>query len=246
MPDPRTLLVALAHPDDELGSAGTILAQRALGDRVVILWLTRGEMTDALGEASVTDVARLRTEQGRAAGELLGAEILFLDFPDAALDATPEAARRVASVIADVRPDGVLTWGDAWVRGMRHPDHRACGRIVRDAITLARIKRIVEPVEPHRGETPLFTYRGLHSGLPAVVVDVEPYLGPVLELGRFYEERIGFGHPEWLEVRLAEVGRRWGLRYAEEFDAWETEPGVVRALLPAEQAGPARPLDRDS
>lgn len=49
MSDPRTLLVALAHPDDELGAAGTILAQRALGDRVVILWLTLGEMTEALG-----------------------------------------------------------------------------------------------------------------------------------------------------------------------------------------------------
>ncbi len=50
----------------------------------------------------------------------------------------------------------------------------ACGRIVRDAITLARIKRVVEPAPPHRAEAPLFTYRGLHSGLPAVVVDVEP------------------------------------------------------------------------
>ncbi len=246
MPDPRTLLVALAHPDDELGAAGSILAQRALADRVVILWLTRGEMTEALGEASAADVARLRTEQGREAGELLGAETFFLDFPDAALEATPEAARQVASVIAEVRPDGIVTWGDAWVRGMRHPDHQACGRIVRDAITLARIKRVVEPAPPHRAEAPLFTYRGLHSGLPAVVVDVEPYVDSVLELGRFYREQVGFGHPEWLEARLAEVGRRWGLRYAEEFDAWETKPGVVRALLPAEQAGPARPPDRAS
>ncbi len=65
MPDPRTLLVALAHPDDELGAAGTILAQRALGDRVVILWLTRGEMTEALGDASPADVARLRMPRWR-------------------------------------------------------------------------------------------------------------------------------------------------------------------------------------
>lgn len=76
------------------------------------------------------------------------------------------------------------------------------------------------------------------------MVDVEPYVDPVLELGRFYRGRVGFGHPEWLEARLAEVGRRWDLRYAEEFDAWETEPGVVGALLPAEPAGPARPPER--
>jgi LmbE family N-acetylglucosaminyl deacetylase len=246
VPDSRTLLVALAHPDDEIGAAGSILAQRALGDRVVILWLTRGEMTEALGEVSAADVARLRMEQGRAAAELLGAEPRFLDFPDAALEATPEAARRVASVIADVQPDGVLTWGDAWIRGMRHPDHQACARIVRDAITLARIKKVVEPAIPHRAATPLFTYRGFHSCLPAVVVDVEPYVESVMELGRFYRDRVGFGHPEWLEARLAEVGGRWGLRYGEEFDAWETAPGVVGALLPAEHAGPARPPDRVS
>lgn len=244
MPDPRTLLVALAHPDDELGAAGTILAHRALGDRVVILWLTRGEMTEALGDVSAAEVARLRTEQGREAGEMLGVETLFLDFPDAALEATPEAARRVASSIVEVRPDAVITWGDAWVRGMRHPDHQACGRIVRDAITLARIKKIVAPACPHRSEVPVFTYRGLHSRLPAVVVDVEPYVDSVLELGRFYKERVGFGHPEWLEARLAEAGRRWGLRYAEEFDAWETEGGVVGALLPAEPSGPSRPPAR--
>lgn len=244
MPDPRTLLVVLAHPDDELGAAGSILAQRATGDRVVILWLTRGEMTEALGGISTAEVAGLRTEQGREAGELLGAETLFLDFPDTGLEATREAARRVATVIADVRPDGVVTWGDAWVRGMRHPDHQACGQIVRDAITLARIRKVVEPAPPHRAAVPLFTYRGLHSSLPPVVVDVEPYVDSVLELGRFYEERVGFGHPDWLRSRLSEVGRRWGLRYAEEFDAWETRPGVVGALLPAEPAGPSRPPER--
>ena len=29
--------------------AGTILAQRARGDRVILVWLTRGEMTEAFG-----------------------------------------------------------------------------------------------------------------------------------------------------------------------------------------------------
>lgn len=245
MSEPRTLLVAVAHPDDEIGAAGSILAQRARGDRVVILWLTRGEMTDALGDIPTEEVAKARTEQGREAGELLGAETIFLDFPDTQLEATREAARRVAAVMVRVRPDAVVTWGEAWIRGMRHPDHQACGRIVRDAITLARIGRVVRPAEPHRAAAPVFTFRGHHSTLPAVVVDVEPYLEGVLELGRFYQERVGFGHPGWLKARLAETGRRWGLRYAESFDAWETEPGVVSTLLPAAPAGPARPPERD-
>ena len=43
-----------------------------------------------------------------------------------------------------------------------------------------------------------------------------------------------FGDPEWMEHRLGDAGARWGCRYAEELDAWETEAGrLVPSLLPA-------------
>jgi N-acetylglucosamine malate deacetylase 1 len=229
----QTLLVGLAHPDDEVGAAGTILAQRARGDRVVVVWLTRGEMTEAFGARSEAEVSRIREEHGRLAGEILDCETRFLDFRDTWVEHTPEAARRVAAIIAEVKPDAVLTWGDAWGRGMRHPDHQASGKIFRDAITIARIAKAVAPLEPHRRAAPVFTYRGAHSTLPAVAVDVEPYLERIHALGRFYLERIGFGDAGWIDRRLREAGRPYGLRYAEVFDAWETEGGVVPALLPA-------------
>lgn len=242
----RTLLVALAHPDDELGAAGTILTQRARGDRVVVLWLTLGEMTEALGPVPEEEIIQRRREMGERAGEILGAETRFLDFPDTAVEATPAAARRVAEVIADVEPDGVITFGRAWVRGFRHPDHQATGRIVRDAVTLARIRRVVEPLEPHRGFVPVFTYRDVHSRLPPVAVDVEPHMDRLLELARLYSEGIGFGDPGWVKSRLRTLGDRHGLEYAEEFEAWETEPGVVESLLPAEPApSPEHPDDLD-
>ena len=233
---PRTLLVGLAHPDDEVGAAGTILAQRARGDRVVIVWLTRGEMTEAFGPLPTEEVARQREEQGHRAGEILGAETRFLDYQDTRIAATPEVAAEVAKVIAEVQPDAVLTWGEGWARGMRHPDHQACGKIFRDAVTLARIAKVVAPLPPHRPFAPVFTYRGIHSALPAVAVDVEPYMDGIREIARFYFERIRFGDPQWIEQRLSSTGARWGLRYAEVFDAWETKPGVVTTLLPAEPA----------
>ncbi|MFQ5890482.1 MAG: PIG-L deacetylase family protein [Gemmatimonadota bacterium] len=232
-----TLLVALAHPDDEVGTVAAILAQRARGDRVVLLWLTRGEMTAAFGPLRGEEIIRRRMEHGRQAGEILGIETRFLDFPDTRLVASPEAAARVARVIAEIRPDGVLTWGEAWQRGMRHPDHQACGQIVRDAVTLARIKRVVEPLEPHRGFVPVFTYRGLYSRLPCVAVDAAPHREKIRELGRFYMGELEFGDPDWLDERLRRIGERWGLEYAEEFDAWETEPGLVPSLLPATPVG---------
>jgi LmbE family N-acetylglucosaminyl deacetylase len=240
----QTLLVGLAHPDDELGVAGSIAAQVARGDRVVVVWLTRGEMTEAFGAVPQQEVSRLREEHGRQAGELLGCETRFLDFEDTRLEATPDSARRVAELICEVRPDAVLTWGDSWGRGMRHPDHQACGKIFRDAITLARIAKVVAPATPHRAPAPVFTLRGAFSPLPALVVDVEPHLATIHALARFYFERIGFGSPEWVDRRLRAAAEPYGLRYAEAFDAWETRGGVAGALLPAEpddQAEPAHP-----
>lgn len=228
----QTLLIALAHPDDEVGVAGTILAQRARGDRVVVLWLTRGEMTEAFGPISEAEVAHRRVEQGQRAGEILGVETRFLDFRDTYLTATPEAAARVARLIAEIEPDGIVTWGEAWVRGMRHPDHQACGKIVRDAVTVARIAKRVAPATPYREPVPIFTLRDVHSTLPAVAVDVGPHLDGIRALAGFYFNEIGFGDPAWIEQRLATAGEPWGLEYAEVFDTWETEPGPVTALLP--------------
>jgi N-acetylglucosamine malate deacetylase 1 len=230
----QTLLVGLAHPDDEVGCAGAILAQRARGDRVVILWLTRGEKTEAFGPIPEAEVARRRIEQGERAASILGAEARFLEFPDTGLLPTPEAAKEVAREIAEIRPDGLLTWGDGWTRGMRHPDHQACGKIFRDAVTISRIAKTVAPRAPHRAAVPVFTIRDIHSQLPVVAVDVEPHLDGIRELGRFYHESIGFGHPDWLVRRLARAGEARGLHFAEEFDAWETVPGRVSSLLPAE------------
>jgi LmbE family N-acetylglucosaminyl deacetylase len=230
----ETLLVGLAHPDDEVGAAGAIQAQLARGDRVVIVWLTRGEMTEAFGPVPPEEVARRRTEQGRRAGEILGAETRFLEFPDTGLVASRESAVEVARVLCEIRPTGLLTWGDAWTRGMRHPDHQAAGRIFRDAVTLARIAKVVAPLEPLRSAVPVFTMRDVHSTLPAVGLDVGPYLERIEELARFYLRGVGFGDPAWLRDRLRQRGRAWGVAYAEEFDAWETEADrLVRSLLPA-------------
>lgn len=230
----RTLLVVLAHPDDELSCAGTMLAQAARGDRVVLVWLTRGEMTGAFGPLPVEAVARRREEQGAEAARLLGVEHRFLDLPDTGLRGSPEEAARVARLIAEVRPDGMLTWGDGWVRGTRHPDHQASGKVARDAITLARIARAVEPLSAHRAFCPVFTLRDAHSALPAVAVDVSAHVERIRALGAFYHAGIGFGEAAWLEHRLRDAGRPFGLAHAEVFDAWETRPGTVGALLPAD------------
>jgi len=95
----------------------------------------------------------------------------------------------------------------------------------------------------------VFTFRGSYSQLPAVVVDVAPYVDRIHELARFYFERIGFGNPDWIDRRLRVAAEAHGLRHAEVWDAWETRGGVVQSLLPASSEGlpgepvhPSRPI----
>ena len=71
-----------------------------------------------------------------------------------------------------------------------------------------------------------------HPALTAVAIDAEPYLDKIFELGQLYYDALQFPHRDWLEERLKIIGSRWGLKYAEEFDAWETPGGIVDALLP--------------
>lgn len=227
----KTILVALTHPDDELGCAGTIARHTDRGDRVVLVWLTKGGMTEALGDLPVAEVEARRMEHGAEAARILGCEYRFLDLPDTAVEVTRAAVVEVAKLIAEVRPDAVLTWGDAWVRGLRHPDHQNTGRIVRDAVTLARLSRVVAPLSPHRSPAPVFTLRDVHSTLPPRAVDVTPVVDRIEAIARHYREEIGWPAAEWLRDKLESGGMEWGVGLAEVFDAWETAPGLGEGLI---------------
>ena len=206
-------------------------AHRAQGVRVVLLFLTRGEMTEALGPLSPEEVGAARIAHAHHVAGLLDCEVEHMDFPDTRIERSAAAIHRVAKVIAQIKPDAVITWGDAWIRGMRHPDHETTGEIVRSAVTVARMKRAVAPVEPHRDVAPLFTLRDRHSQLPCAAIDVSAHVDQVMEVARFYHTQVGWPDEAWLRDRLQQAGRRWGVAAAEEFDAWESVPGLRHSLL---------------
>jgi LmbE family N-acetylglucosaminyl deacetylase len=227
----KTLLAIFSHPDDEIGCAATLAAHSASGHRVIVAFLTHGEMTESLGPLPAEKVAQLRREHALEAGRILGCEIRFLNYQDTRVEVTPQANYDVAQLIAELKPDAVLTWGDAWIRGMRHPDHQATGTIVRNAITLSRIARVVAPFEPHRNAAPVFTIRDRNSTLPAIAIDVSNHFRKALELGAFYRERVGWPPEEWHRNRLAIAGQEWGVAAAEVFDAYESEGGLYTTLF---------------
>ncbi|MEJ2861223.1 PIG-L family deacetylase [Actinomycetospora flava] len=126
-----TLLGVWAHPDDETFlSSGLILAARERGDRVVLVTATRGEQgTDDPACWPPERLGRLRERELESALAVLGVdEHRFLGYGDGACAdaAEPLAARRIATVIEEVRPDTIVTFGPDGVTG--HEDHRAVGR----------------------------------------------------------------------------------------------------------------------
>jgi LmbE family N-acetylglucosaminyl deacetylase len=123
-----TVLGVWAHPDDEtyLSSGLMALARRA-GQRVVCVTMTRGEHgTDDPGRWPPERLARTRDHEIRAAMAILGvAEHRCVGLEDGTLADLDRGigVRMVAELVAEVRPDTIVTFGPEGMTG--HPDHRA-------------------------------------------------------------------------------------------------------------------------
>lgn len=126
-----TVLMIWAHPDDETYLAGGLSAVLTeAGHRVLCVTATRGEAGGSGAAAPSRDrLAQIRAAELEEALRILGIrEHHWLDYPDggcAGIDAR-EAAERIASVLDDVRPDTVVTFGPDGFTG--HPDHQAVSR----------------------------------------------------------------------------------------------------------------------
>jgi LmbE family N-acetylglucosaminyl deacetylase len=135
--DLGTLLTVWAHPDDECYLAAGLMALAAgAGNRVVCVTATRGERgTPDPVTYPPERLAAIRTTEMAAAMGILGiADHRWLAYRDgecAAADAD-EAVETVAGIIAEVRPDTVVTFGPDGMTG--HPDHRAVGDWVTRAV----------------------------------------------------------------------------------------------------------------
>jgi len=131
MSEPLDLLAIAAHPDDaELTCGGTLTRAAERGYRVGILDLTRGETASrGTPEIRATEAARASEVLGLTARENAG-------LPDAHLENSHEARRRIVSFLRDLAPRTVIL---PFHRG-RHPDHRIAAELARDACFLSGLK----------------------------------------------------------------------------------------------------------
>ena len=135
-----TVLGVWAHPDDETYlSAGLMAAAVRAGSRVVCVTATRGEggSTDEERWPPAT-MAAVRERELLRSFEILGVtDHRFLDLPDVDMETgLPQSgAADVAAVMAEVRPDTVLTFGPDGMTG--HRAHQDVGRWTTEAFTVS-------------------------------------------------------------------------------------------------------------
>jgi N-acetyl-1-D-myo-inositol-2-amino-2-deoxy-alpha-D-glucopyranoside deacetylase len=154
---PNKLLIVHAHPDDEVFSTGGIIAKYArAGDRVVVVYGTRGEQGEMHDPERNADEAserlgEIREEEVRDALEILGAsDLRFLGYRDSGMKDTEanqnpenfmnapldEATDRLLAIMHETGPDVVVTYDEGG--GYGHPDHVMAHRVAVEAFNRAQ------------------------------------------------------------------------------------------------------------
>ncbi len=183
------LLSIGAHPADVFDQcAGTLAHHAKRGDYIACVSLTHGarvhdkvisnEMQNADSIPDGPELLKMIAERSdvkakeiRAAGRILGFEdIYFLGEGDDILMVTKEAARVVARLIRQIKPDVILTHFPKEGDGMTNP-HAVCGQIVMHAVQFANSVDPGDRNPPHRIAQMFFFGEGAAS-LPHSVFDV--------------------------------------------------------------------------
>ncbi|MGH2830218.1 MAG: PIG-L deacetylase family protein [Actinomycetota bacterium] len=130
------LLGVYAHPDDETYTVGGSLARAVeAGFGATILTFTRGEaggITPGSGATRET-LGEVREAELREACRILGCtDVRIVGTPDGGTAATEHGVAAIADVIAEVRPEVVVTMEPEGIT--RHPDHRAVSEMTLAAV----------------------------------------------------------------------------------------------------------------
>jgi len=157
LPVPARALAIGAHPDDvEFGCGGTLAKWAAAGCEIHHLVCTDGSKGSWDPDQDTAELVAQRRAEQRAASIALGGagDVVFCGWTDGELEAGLRQRWEVASWVRRLRPDVVLGH-DPWKRYRLHPDHRAAGFLVTDAIVAARDPHFFPELAapPHRPST---------------------------------------------------------------------------------------------
>ena len=214
------IIIIGAHPDDPDEVGGTAYKWAQAGHDVLMVSLTNGDAGHQTLSSEV--LAKIRREEARRAGEVIGVRYITLDNHDGQLMPTYENRLQVIKLIREQKADIVI-----FPRPYDyHPDHRYTGTLVLDAAYMVTVPKIL-PEVPFLEKNPVFLYTYDHFVHPeAFVADV------VVNIDDVIEKKIDMYHQhtsqmyEWLpfnrgeldqvpateKERRAWLGKIWGAR----------------------------------
>jgi N-acetylglucosamine malate deacetylase 1 len=145
------IIIIGAHPDDPDESGGTAYKWAKAGHDVLMVSLTNGDAGHQTYPAE--ELAKIRREEARRAGEVIGVRYITLDNHDGQLMPTYENRLQVIKLIREQKADIVI-----FPRPYDyHPDHRYTGQLVLDAAYMVTVPKIL-PEVPFLEKNPVFLY----------------------------------------------------------------------------------------
>jgi N-acetylglucosamine malate deacetylase 1 len=220
------LLAFAAHPDDaEMSCGGTLIAHVAMGKKVGIVDLTRGE----LGTRGTPEI---RKQESEAATRIIGLHVREnLGLADGFFEVNQENKLKVVQVLRKYQPEIVLLNAIS----DRHPDHGRGSTLVSESCFLAGLK-MVETVgengEKQEYWRPKQVYHYIQDRMhtPDFVMDITPYWQQRMEAVKAYgsqfydpnnpEENTYISSLEFLkflEARSRDMGHLIGVEFGEAF-----------------------------
>ena len=145
------IIIIGAHPDvaDKVG--GTAYKWAQSGNDVLMVSLTNGDAGHQTIKAE--ELAKIRREEARKAGEVIGVRYITLDNHDGQLMPTYENRLQVIKIIREQKADIVI-----FPRPYDyHPDHRYTGVLVLDAAYMVTVPTIL-PEVPFLKKNPMFLF----------------------------------------------------------------------------------------
>lgn len=215
----------VAHPDDlEYGTASAVAKWTDHGKDIRYLLVTRGEAGISTMPPDV--VGPLREQEQRRSGLAVGVSVVeFLDHRDGLVEAGLPLRHDLAAGIRRHQPEVILSINhrDSWGgQSWNHPDHRAVGRAVLDAVRDAANPWVFPDAGPAWTGVRFAAFNASPQATHAV--DVTGYIDRGIESLRCHELYLanlgdGSGDPgASLRSSAEATGPRLGVRHAVAFE----------------------------
>ena len=224
----KNILVILAHPDDpEFFCGGTLARWAQAGHHIQYYLLTCGDKgrNDHNQDIPGDELCDLRHQEEQAAASVLGVKAVhFLDRDDGTLVPDIDLRRDVVRIIRKMKPDILVTCDPQNLfatYGINHPDHRAAGQVVLDAVFPAAGNDLFFPELLKEGYPPHMPNEVWVSltNRPNVTIDITDAWQTKLKALKEHKSQIG--DPAELEERIRERARgqaeKVSFEYAEIF-----------------------------